>query len=102
MFCLKACDPADENDWHYCEHIFDRIGCYYKSVLENPSGRRSIMDSPLFTSLLISDSCRLLSFFCPNSAPASYGTINGTFTSCESENQMFPGVYVNEAGRTVT
>ncbi|KAK9895459.1 hypothetical protein P389DRAFT_93429 [Cystobasidium minutum MCA 4210] len=65
MFCLKACDPADENDWHYCEHIFDRIGCYYN-------------------------------------APASYGTINGTFTSCESENQQFPGVYVNEAGRTVT
>jgi hypothetical protein len=30
MFCLKACDPADPNDHHYCEHILDRIGCYYK------------------------------------------------------------------------
>lgn len=32
MFCLKACDPADSNDHHYCEHILDRIGCFYKSV----------------------------------------------------------------------
>jgi len=65
MFCLKSCDPADDNDWHYCEHIFDRIGCYYN-------------------------------------APADYGSINGTFTSCDGDNQMFPGVYVNEAGNTVT
>lgn len=54
-----------QNDWHYCEHIFDRIGCYYN-------------------------------------APADYGSINGTFTSCDGDNQMFPGVYVNEAGNTVT
>jgi len=65
MFCLKACDPADPNDWHYCEHIFDRIGCRYN-------------------------------------APADYGSINGTFSSCESDNQMYPGVYVNDAGATVT
>ncbi|KAK9895457.1 hypothetical protein P389DRAFT_93414 [Cystobasidium minutum MCA 4210] len=65
MFCLKACDPADENDWHYCEHIFDRIGCAYN-------------------------------------APADYANINGTFTSCESENQRYPGVYVNSNGQTVT
>lgn len=65
MFCLKACDPADENDWHFCEHIFDRIGCAYN-------------------------------------APADYANINGTFTSCESENQMYPGVYVNSNGQTVT
>ncbi|KAG5978743.1 hypothetical protein E4U54_007027 [Claviceps lovelessii] len=28
-FCLKACDPAGPNAAHFCEHIFDRIGCAY-------------------------------------------------------------------------
>lgn len=36
------------------------------------------------------------------SAPADYAAINGTFTSCASDNQMFPGVYIDEAGQTVT
>lgn len=45
----------------------------------------SILSLPLFTS-----------------APADYGNINGTFTSCESENQRYPGVYVNSNGQTVT
>ncbi|CAE6459991.1 hypothetical protein ACGC1H_007307 [Rhizoctonia solani] len=31
LFCLKACDPADPNDDRYCEHIFDRIGCWYNA-----------------------------------------------------------------------
>lgn len=44
-------------DWQFCEHIFDRIGCYYN-------------------------------------APADYASINGTFSSCESENQLPPGHYV--------
>lgn len=39
---------------------------------------------------------------CYYNAPADYGSINGTFTSCEGENQMFPGLYVNSAGNTVT
>jgi len=30
-FCLKACDPAGANATHYCEHIFDRIGCAYNA-----------------------------------------------------------------------
>ncbi|KIJ42350.1 hypothetical protein M422DRAFT_171118, partial [Sphaerobolus stellatus SS14] len=29
FFCFKACDPADSNDAHYCEHVFDRLGCAY-------------------------------------------------------------------------
>ncbi|TFK17466.1 hypothetical protein FA15DRAFT_628762 [Coprinopsis marcescibilis] len=28
-FCLKACDPAGPNAAHFCEHIYDRIGCTY-------------------------------------------------------------------------
>ncbi|KAG2003664.1 macrophage activating glycoprotein [Coprinopsis cinerea AmutBmut pab1-1] len=28
-FCFKACDPRDQDDDKYCEHIFDRIGCDY-------------------------------------------------------------------------
>lgn len=28
-FCYKACDPAGPNAAHYCEHVFDRIGCDY-------------------------------------------------------------------------
>uniref|UniRef100_A0A0W0G6Q4 Putative mannoprotein n=1 Tax=Moniliophthora roreri TaxID=221103 RepID=A0A0W0G6Q4_MONRR len=30
-FCLKACDPSRPNDRRFCEHIFDRIGCYYNA-----------------------------------------------------------------------
>ncbi|KAG5642770.1 hypothetical protein DXG03_002149 [Asterophora parasitica] len=30
-FCLKACDPAGPNAAHFCEHIFDRIGCAYNA-----------------------------------------------------------------------
>jgi len=56
MFCIKAC-RSGERDWQFCEHIFDRIGCYYN-------------------------------------APADYASINGTFSSCESENQLPPGHYV--------
>jgi len=31
MFCIKACDPAGPNAAHFCEHIFDRIGCQYNA-----------------------------------------------------------------------
>ncbi|GAA6042270.1 hypothetical protein JCM8097_000607 [Rhodosporidiobolus ruineniae] len=65
-FCLKACDPAWENGWAVCEHIFDRIGCKYN-------------------------------------APADYAAINGTFQSCEGQNQLPPGQYVeNGVTRTYT
>jgi len=30
-FCLKVCDPAGPNAAHFCEHIYDRIGCAYNS-----------------------------------------------------------------------
>ncbi|KAF9476850.1 hypothetical protein BDN70DRAFT_811591 [Pholiota conissans] len=30
-FCLKACDPAGKDAKHYCEHIYDRIGCAYNA-----------------------------------------------------------------------
>jgi hypothetical protein len=30
-FCFKACDPRDPNAPHYCEHIYDRIGCSYNA-----------------------------------------------------------------------
>ncbi|CUA74426.1 hypothetical protein RSOLAG22IIIB_05535 [Rhizoctonia solani] len=31
VFCMKACDPAGPNAAHYCEHVFDRIGCQYNA-----------------------------------------------------------------------
>ncbi|KAH7339288.1 hypothetical protein B0J17DRAFT_767051 [Rhizoctonia solani] len=31
LFCLKACDPTDPDDDKYCEHIFDRIGCWHNA-----------------------------------------------------------------------
>jgi hypothetical protein len=55
-FCFKVCDHRDPNAPHYCEHIYDRIGCAYNA---------------------------------PNNAQ------NGTFESCEGENQDFPGVYTS-------
>jgi hypothetical protein len=62
-FCLKACDPAGANAAHFCEHIYDRIGCAYNS---------------------------------PNSAQ------NGTFESCEGDNQDFPGIYTDPNGQVQT
>ncbi|KAF8869056.1 hypothetical protein BD779DRAFT_797468 [Infundibulicybe gibba] len=53
-FCIKVCDPAGANAAHFCEHIFDRIGCAYNA---------------------------------PNNAK------NGTFESCDGDNQDFPGIY---------
>ncbi|KAH7339427.1 hypothetical protein B0J17DRAFT_655089 [Rhizoctonia solani] len=45
VFCMKACDPAGPNAAHYCEHVFDRIGCqfnapaaYVKGVFESCEG----------------------------------------------------------------
>lgn len=31
IFCIKACDPAGADAAHYCEHVFDRIGCNYNA-----------------------------------------------------------------------
>ena len=31
FFCFKACDPAGPNAAHFCEHIYDRIGCAYNA-----------------------------------------------------------------------
>jgi len=63
VFCLKVCDPNGPDVRHYCEHIFDRIGCAYNA---------------------------------PNNAR------NGTFESCDSENQDFPGVYTGADGTVST
>ncbi|KAF8160404.1 hypothetical protein BJ912DRAFT_326900 [Pholiota molesta] len=30
-FCHKACDPAGADAAHFCEHIYDRIGCAYNA-----------------------------------------------------------------------
>lgn len=38
---------------------------------------------------------------CRYNAPADYNNINGTFSSCESDNQLYPGVYI-EDGQTRT
>lgn len=31
VFCMKVCDPAGANAAHFCEHIFDRIGCQFNA-----------------------------------------------------------------------
>jgi len=62
-FCLKACDPAGPNAAHFCEHIYDRIGCAYNS---------------------------------PNAAK------NGTFESCQGDNQDYPGIYTDASGQVQT
>lgn len=37
-FCFKACDPAGPNAAHYCEHIYDRIGCAYNMPNQAKNG----------------------------------------------------------------
>jgi len=39
---------------------------------------------------------------CAYNAPANYAAINGTFQSCAGDNQLPPGVYVGDNGRTST
>lgn len=31
IFCFKACDPSGPNAKHFCEHVFDRIGCQFNA-----------------------------------------------------------------------
>jgi len=31
IFCFKACDPSGPNAKHFCEHVFDRIGCSFNA-----------------------------------------------------------------------
>lgn len=31
QFCIKACDQRNPDAAHYCEHIYDRIGCAYNA-----------------------------------------------------------------------
>ena len=63
FFCFKVCDPAGPNAAHFCEHIYDRIGCAYNA---------------------------------PNNAK------NGTFETCQGDNQDYPGVYTNPNGQIQT
>lgn len=37
-FCIKACDPAGPNAAHFCEHIYDRIGCKYNMPNQAQNG----------------------------------------------------------------
>lgn len=41
LFCLKACDPKGPNAAHYCEHVFDRIGCWYNAPAAYTDGEFS-------------------------------------------------------------
>ncbi|KIM40804.1 hypothetical protein M413DRAFT_50517, partial [Hebeloma cylindrosporum] len=44
-FCFKACDPNGPNAKHYCEHIFDRIGCAYNAPNNARNGTFEACDS---------------------------------------------------------
>ncbi|TFK98552.1 hypothetical protein BDV98DRAFT_512086 [Pterulicium gracile] len=37
-FCFKVCDPAMEDDDHFCEHIYDRMGCTYNMPNQAQNG----------------------------------------------------------------
>ncbi|KAG6889085.1 hypothetical protein C0995_003938 [Termitomyces sp. Mi166 len=37
-FCVKACDPAGPNAKHFCEHVYDRIGCLYNAPANVQNG----------------------------------------------------------------
>ncbi|PAV16321.1 macrofage activating glyco [Pyrrhoderma noxium] len=36
-FCFKICDPSGPNAAHYCEHVYDRIGCAYNAPHNAPN-----------------------------------------------------------------
>ncbi|KAG6908602.1 hypothetical protein DXG01_004005 [Tephrocybe rancida] len=37
-FCIKACDPAGANAKHFCEHVYDRMGCLYNAPANAQNG----------------------------------------------------------------
>jgi len=43
-FCFKACDPAGADAAHYCEHIYDRIGCAYNAPNNAQDGVFEVCD----------------------------------------------------------
>ncbi|KIM23301.1 hypothetical protein M408DRAFT_27994 [Serendipita vermifera MAFF 305830] len=49
-FCLKACDSSRPNAARYCDHIYDRLGCYYNAPASYAEGvfERCLGDSQDF------------------------------------------------------
>ncbi|TFL06321.1 hypothetical protein BDV98DRAFT_146318 [Pterulicium gracile] len=37
-FCFKVCDSADDDADHYCEHIYDRMGCNFNMPNQAQNG----------------------------------------------------------------
>lgn len=56
-FCFKVCDPAGPDAAHYCEHIYDRIGCAYNAPnnAQNGTFEACLGDSQDFPGVYTSD-----------------------------------------------
>lgn len=62
-----------------CEHIYDR---FVPSFAVVPVVKTHVDLSSVYR------------IGCAFNAPASYSTINGTFQSCQGDDQLPPGIYV--------
>lgn len=81
MFCQKACNPASPNAALLCQHRLDRLGCQVRPQA------LCIADEHRPTYL---STVRGTSFDRLTHADAQ---INGTFQSCQGDDQQFPGIY---------
>jgi hypothetical protein len=88
VFCYKACDPAGPNAAQLCQRVCLSLPCHALIAVDTGLEMCDITD--------IYDRIG-----CTYNAPAHYETINGTFQSCQGENQLPAGTYV-ENGVTKT
>ncbi|KAI9609587.1 hypothetical protein H4Q26_007547 [Puccinia striiformis f. sp. tritici PST-130] len=100
---LQANDTGGEEDPHGADQRGNPLGALmYSSAFNTPGG-------PAYTQACdpagpnAAQLCQHIydRIGCTYNAPAHYETINGTFTSCQGENQLPAGTYV-EAGVTKT
>ena len=81
VFCFKVCDPAGSRAAELCQHT---CKLDYRVVLSEVAWELTV-------TFLIDDRIG-----CTYNDPASYETINGTFTSCLGEDQLPVGIYVSD------
>ncbi|KAL0571286.1 hypothetical protein V5O48_010677 [Marasmius crinis-equi] len=74
FFCLKACDPAGQNQRRFCEHIFDRIGCYYNApnAAKNGTFESCLGDNQDFPGVYTDSNGQVMTYTQP---PESLGVI---------------------------
>lgn len=75
QFCFKVCDPAGADAANYCQHIYDRIGCFYNAPnnAQNGTFESCLGDSQAFPGIYTDSAGAVQTYTQP---PESLGAIS--------------------------